>query len=43
MLEINVVGDSTYIECLDPNRFIGGITLFKTGKAKKLVFTGGIM
>ena len=43
MLEINVVGDSTYIGCLDHNRFIGGIALFKTGKAKKLVFPGGIM
>jgi uncharacterized SAM-binding protein YcdF (DUF218 family) len=43
MLEINEVGDSTYIEWGDSNRFFGGITLFKAGKAQKLVFTGGKM
>ena len=43
MLEINEVGDSTYIEWGDPDRFFGGIALFKTGKAQKLVFTGGKM
>ena len=43
MLEINVVGDSTYIEWGDPDRFFGGIALFKAGKAQKLVFTGGKM
>ena len=43
MLEINEVGDSTYIEWGDPDRFFGGIALFKAGKAKKLVFTGGKM
>ena len=43
MLEINEVGDSTYIEWGDPDRFIGGIALFKAGKAQKLVFTGGKM
>ena len=43
MLEINEVGDSTYIEWGDPDRFFGGITLFKAGKAQKLVFTGGKM
>ena len=43
MLEINQVGDSTYIEWGDPDRFFGGIALFKTGKAQKLVFTGGKM
>jgi uncharacterized SAM-binding protein YcdF (DUF218 family) len=43
MLEINGVGDSTYIEWGDPDRFFGGIALFRTGKAQKLVFTGGKM
>jgi len=43
MLEINEVGDSTYIEWGDPDRFFGGIALFKGGKAQKLVFTGGKM
>ena len=43
MLEINEVGDSTYIEWGDPDRFFGGITLFKAGKAQKLIFTGGKM
>ena len=43
MLQINEVGDSTYIEWGDPDRFFGGIALFKVGKAQKLVFTGGKM
>ena len=43
MLEINEVGDSTYIEWGDPDRFFGGIALFKVCKAQKLVFTGGKM
>jgi uncharacterized SAM-binding protein YcdF (DUF218 family) len=43
MLEINEVGDSTYIEWGDPDRFIGGMALFKAGKAQKLVLTGGKM
>jgi uncharacterized SAM-binding protein YcdF (DUF218 family) len=43
MLEINEVVDSTYIEWGDPDRFFGGIALFKAGKAQKLVFTGGKM
>ncbi len=43
MLEINEVGDSTYVEWGDPDRFFGGITLFKAGKAQKLIFTGGKM
>ena len=43
MLEINEVGDSIYIEWGDPDRFFGGITLFKAGKAQKLVYTGGKM
>jgi uncharacterized SAM-binding protein YcdF (DUF218 family) len=43
MLEINEVGDSTYIEWGDTDRFFGGLALFKAGKAQKLVFTGGKM
>jgi uncharacterized SAM-binding protein YcdF (DUF218 family) len=41
MLGINEVGDSTYVEWGDPDRFFGGIALFKAGKAQKLIFTGG--
>jgi len=37
------VGDSTYVEWGDPDRFFGGIALFKAGKAQKLIFTGGKM
>jgi len=43
MLEINEVGDSTYIEWGDPDRVFGGIATFKAGKAQRLVFTGGKM
>jgi uncharacterized SAM-binding protein YcdF (DUF218 family) len=43
MLEINEVEDSTYIEWGDADRFFGGISLFKAGKAQKIVFTGGKM
>ena len=43
MLQINEVGDSPYIEWGDPDRFFGGIALYKAGKAPKLVFTGGKM
>jgi uncharacterized SAM-binding protein YcdF (DUF218 family) len=43
MLEINELGDSTYVEWADPDRFYGGLALFKEGKAQKLVFTGGKM
>jgi len=43
MLEINEVRDSTYLEWGDPDRFFGGIALFKAGKAQKLVFTGDKM
>ena len=42
-LEINEVGDSTYIEWDVPDRFFGGIALFKASKAQKLIFTGGKM
>ena len=41
MLEIHDQGNTTYIEWGDPDRFLGGITLFKANKAKKLIFTGG--
>ncbi len=41
MLEINEVVDSTYVEWGNPDRFFGGIALFKAGKAQKIVFTGG--
>jgi hypothetical protein len=43
MFGINEVGDSTYIEWGDSDRFFGGIALFKAVKAQKLVFTGGKM
>jgi len=43
MLEINEVGDSTYVEWGDPDKFFGGIALYKAGKAQKLIFTGGKM
>jgi uncharacterized SAM-binding protein YcdF (DUF218 family) len=43
MLDINEVGDSTYVEWGDPDRFFGGIALYKAVKAQKLVFTGGKM
>jgi uncharacterized SAM-binding protein YcdF (DUF218 family) len=43
MLAINEVGDSTYVEWGDPDRFFGGLALFNAGKAQKLVFTGGRM
>jgi uncharacterized SAM-binding protein YcdF (DUF218 family) len=43
MLEINEVGDSTYVEWGDPDRFFGGVALFKAGKAQKLIFSGGKM
>ena len=43
MLEINELEDSTYVEWGDPDRFFGGLALFKAGKAQKLVFTGGKM
>ena len=43
LLEISEVGDSTYIEWVDPDRLFGGFALFKAGKAQRLVFTGGKM
>ena len=43
ILNIHEVGDSAYIEWGDPDRYFGGIALYKAGKAQKLVFTGGKM
>ena len=43
MLEINEMGDSTYIEWSDLDRFFRGVELFKKGKVKLLIFTGGKM
>ena len=43
MLKIHEVGDSTYIEWGDPDRFFEGIALFKAVKAQKLELTGGKM
>jgi uncharacterized SAM-binding protein YcdF (DUF218 family) len=43
MLEINEVGDSTYVEWGDTDRFFGGVALLKADKAQKLIFTGGKM
>ena len=34
MVEINEVGDSTYIEWGGPNKFFSGIVIFKAGKVK---------
>jgi hypothetical protein len=33
MLEINEIGDGTYIEWGDPDRFFGDVDLSKAGKA----------
>ena len=35
------LGNSNIIEWGDPDRFLAGIELYKYGKAKKLIFTGG--
>jgi uncharacterized SAM-binding protein YcdF (DUF218 family) len=43
MLEINEMGDSTYVEWGEPDRFFGGLALIKADKAQKLVFTRGKM
>ena len=43
MITINEVGNASYIEWGDPDRFFGGIDLFKARKAQKLIFTGGKM
>ena len=42
-LEINEVGDLTYVKWIDPEKFFGGLAIFLAGKAQKLVFTGGKM
>jgi hypothetical protein len=41
MLGINEIGYLTYIKWGDPDRFFGGMALFKAGKPQKLIFTGG--
>ena len=41
ILTTNELGDSTYIEWGDKDRFYVVIDLFKARKAQKLVFTGG--
>jgi hypothetical protein len=38
MLEINEIGDSTYVEWGDPDRFFGGIALFKAGNSKNYIY-----
>ncbi len=43
MLEINEVGDSTYEEWGEPDRFLGGVAIFKASKAQKLIIIGGKM
>jgi hypothetical protein len=39
MLVINEVGDLNYLEWGDPDRFFGGMALFKAGKTQKLEYT----
>jgi hypothetical protein len=41
MLEIKKMGDTTYIEWVDHDRFIRGIASFKASKNQKLLYTGG--
>jgi len=36
------LGNTNVIEWEDPDRFIAGIELYKSGKAEKLIFTGGL-
>ncbi len=43
MLEINGVGDTTYIEWEDLDRFNGGNAIFKGDKTQNLEFNGGKM
>jgi uncharacterized SAM-binding protein YcdF (DUF218 family) len=43
MLEIIELNGSTYVEWGDPDRFFGGIELFKANKSQKLIFTGAKM
>ncbi|WP_308789026.1 YdcF family protein [Prochlorococcus marinus] len=35
-------GNSEIIEWYDPDRFLSGVELYKSGKAENLIFTGGI-
>ena len=41
MLEVNIPGNNLNIEWGDPDRFFGGLELYRTNKAPILVFTGG--
>ena len=41
MIEFNKIDNINYIEWGDPDRFFGGIELFKSKKANILIFTGG--
>ena len=41
MIEFNKTNNINYIEWGDPDRFFGGIELFKSKKANILIFTGG--
>ncbi|MDB4742605.1 YdcF family protein [Cyclobacteriaceae bacterium] len=43
MLSLHEMGGKEYIEWGDPDRFFGGITLMKAGKAPNLIFTGAKM
>ena len=40
MLAINEIGNLTYIEWGDPDKFFGEIALYKAGKAQRRVLTG---
>ena len=35
------LGNTKVIEWEDPDRFLAGVELYKSGKANKLIFTGG--
>ena len=43
MLSLHEMDGKEYIEWGDPDRFFGGITLMKAGKATNLIFTGAKM
>jgi hypothetical protein len=43
IITINEVGNSTYLDWGDPDRFFGEIDLFKARKAQKLILTGSKM
>jgi len=43
MLSLHEMDGKEYVEWGDPDRFFGGITLMKAGKAPNLIFTGAKM